>query len=416
MPTLSRPTPPDIGPEVAALKGRLVQLGDPARSYGRALDMIKSEVDKIRQLADRGGSVIPELTYAAIAHEQVTEAQVADIRHRGCVIVRGVFDAAQAIDWNEELGSYLTNNDYLARAEAKAGMDPYFSNLRAQSPQIYGVYWSKPQVLARQAQSMAVTKRFLNGLYDNSAPGGQEFDPTDDYAYADRIRRRTPGDTSFGLAPHMDAGSYERWLDPAYQKIYGSVFAGRFEDFDPWTAAYRTKTREFASPAVCSMFRTFQGWTALTPQGPGDGTLCLVPIANSIVYLLLRALQDDVDPGDLCGATPGRSLAAKPEWHADLLDGLVSIPLLEPGDTIWWQPDLVHSVADHHEGTQESNVIYIAASPRCEKNEVYARRQAIHFSEGRSAPDFAAEDYEIDFEGRATIADLTELGRRQMGL
>ena len=28
---------------------------------------------------------------------------------------------------------------------------------------------------------------------------------------------------------------------------------------------------------ICSAFRTFQGWTALTRQGPGDGTLKLVP-------------------------------------------------------------------------------------------------------------------------------------------
>ena len=27
--------------------------------------------------------------------------------------------------------------------------------------------------------------------------------------------------------------------------------------------------QEIPSPAVCSMFRTFQGWTALTAQGPG---------------------------------------------------------------------------------------------------------------------------------------------------
>jgi hypothetical protein len=66
--------------------------------------------------------------------------------------------------------------------------------------------------------------------------------------------------------------------------------------------------RELPSPAVCSMFRTFQGWTALTRQGKGDGTLQLIPIANSMVYMLLRALQDDVPETDLCGANPGRAL------------------------------------------------------------------------------------------------------------
>ena len=162
------------------------------------------------------------------------------------------------------------------------------------------------------------------------------------------------------------------------------------------------------------MFRTFQGWTALTTQGPGDGTLSLIPIANSIAYTLLRALQDDVAEDDLCGARPGRALSVLPEWHQDLLDGLVTIPTVNPGDTVWWHPDVVHSVANEHRGDEYANVIYIGASPACAKNEAYARKQAEKFLAGRSAPDFAAEDYEVDFEGRATVDDLTDLGRKQM--
>ena len=214
----------------------------------------------------------------------------------------------------------------------------------------------------------------------------------------------------------MDSGSYERWVDPAYQRIYGPVFEGSWQDHNPWKATFRTQTREFSSPAVCSMFRTFQGWTGLTAQGPGDGTLSLIPSARGIAYFLLRALQDDVADDDLCGAMPGRALSADPKWHADILGGLVSIPMVEPGDTVWWHPDIIHSVADAHTGTDFANVIYIGASPKCAKNEAYVRKQAVHFLAGKSAPDFAAEDYEIDFKGRATIEDLTGLGRRQMGL
>jgi len=164
------------------------------------------------------------------------------------------------------------------------------------------------------------------------------------------------------------------------------------------------------------MFRTFQGWTALTAQGPNDGTLSLLPIANSIAYFLLRALQDDVAADDLCGAMPGRALGATTKWHSELMPGLVSIPQVEPGDTVWWHPDVIHSVADEHAGDDFANVIYIGASPRCPKNAAYAAKQAQSFLAGKSAPDFAAEDYEVDFKGRATIDDLTALGRAQMGL
>jgi hypothetical protein len=43
-------------------------------------------------------------------------------------------------------------------------------------------------------------------------------------------------------------------------------------------------------------------------------------------------------------------------------------------------------------------------------------RQATAFLSGRSCPDFAPEDFEVDFEDRARLEDLTPLGLAQMGL
>ena len=77
---------------------------------------------------------------------------------------------------------------------------------------------------------------------------------------------------------------------------------------------------------------------------------------------------------------------------------------------------MIHSVADEHNGADFANVIYVGATPACEKNAAYASKQAQKFLAGESGPDFAAENYEVDFEGRATIDDLTDLGRAQMGL
>jgi hypothetical protein len=163
------------------------------------------------------------------------------------------------------------------------------------------------------------------------------------------------------------------------------------------------------------MFRTYQGWTALTRQGPRDGTLQLIPIADGISYVLLRALQDDVAEDDLCGARPGRALGVSPEWHEELLAGLVSIPEVQPGDTVWWHTDIGHAVGDEHAGRDYASVIYIGSAPDCAKNRAYLPKQKAAFLAGRSAPDFAAMDFEVDFQGRATEEDLTELGRQQMG-
>ncbi|GAB5510501.1 MAG: DUF1479 domain-containing protein [Hyphomicrobiales bacterium] len=405
-----------VGTYVRETKQRLRALQDVNAAFSDVREQTLRDVDAIRERAAKGQPNIPEVDFAHVQAGTVTASTREAIKATGTAIIRGVYPRAQAEDWNAELGEYIAENGYLTKAKEKAGLDKYFSALKAGVPQIFGLYWSKPQVMARQGETMAATKRFLNGLWDIAGPMGDEFDPNQDYAYADRTRRREPGDTTLGLSPHMDSGSYERWVDPAYQRIYGAIYEGNWRDYDPWKATYRTQTREYSSPAVCSMFRTFQGWTCLTTQGPADGTLSVIPSARGIAYFLLRALQDDVAEDDLCGATPGRALSADPNWHGDILGGLVSIPTVEPGDTVWWHPDVVHSVADEHAGSDYANVIYIAASPKCAKNEAYARKQAAKFTAGQSAPDFAAEDYEVDFKGRATVDDLTELGRTQMAL
>lgn len=373
--------------------------------------------DEVALIRKAGSTVIPELRWEDLRDGRISEHDRDRIRARGCVIIRGVFDRAEATDWNRRIGDYIAGNDYLEKAKTRAGLDQYFSSLAAGRPQIFGLYWSKPQIEARQHINLDLTRRFLNRLWDPRQPGGGlEFDPDQQYNYADRLRRREPGDRSLGLSAHCDGGSVERWCDPGYQRVYHEIFFGDPDRYDPFQAAGRTETREIPSPAVCSVFRTFQGWTALTAQGPGDGTLRLIPLARAMAWVLLRALQPDVAPDDLCGAQPGRALAISPRWHQPLLAAEVPIPHVEPGDTVWWHPDVIHAVEDEHRGSEYSNVIYIGATPHCARNADFMRRQAEAFLAGRSCPDFAPEDYEVDFADRARETDLSELGRRQMAL
>ena len=377
---------------------------------------IKAEVSLIENLIRDGKTVIPEINYEAIKNEQVDKTIIASIKHRGCVVIRNVFPKYQVEDWNDELVEYITENGYYEQCQEKAHLDQYFSTLQSGKPQVFGIYWSRPQVLARQDKRMAKTKAWLNNLWMCEQNGEFGIDSNKECTYADRIRRREPGDNTFGLSPHTDAGSIERWIDKGYQRVYRHVFSGTWEDYDPFDATYRTEISEIPSPAVSHVFRTFQGWTALTEQGPNDGTLKLIPIVRNIVYILYRALLDDVPEDSLCGASPGKALNTSPEWHDLPLRGLVSIPNLFPGDTVWWHPDLTHAVEDLHAGNNFSNVMYIGASPLCRKNSDYLETQGQCFLEGKSAPDFAAENYEVSYRGRATIDDLTDLGKKQMGL
>jgi len=118
---------------------------------------------------------------------------------------------------------------------------------------------------------------------------------------------------------------------------------------------------------------------------------------------------------DLCGAMPGRALSIRPDYHAPLFRALSSIPPMQAGDAVFWHADVIHAVEDAHLGSGYSNVMYIAAAPGCAKNDAYLARQRERFLDGKSPPDFPADDFEVDFEGRAHIDDLTPLGRSQMG-
>jgi len=402
----------DVTDEIVAFKRAMA----PRRAVlKRAYEEVKAHVgravEKIRADAAAGRQVVPELDYDAIRQGRVSEEIRQAIRRTGTAVVRGVFPASQASAWFDEVGSYLEENHYEEREIEKRSLDKYFSALKAGKPQIFNVYWSRPQVLARQDQKLAETRAFLDRLWKYEGV----FNPDRQCTYADRVRRRQPGDKTLGLSPHMDAGTVERWIDPGYQKVYENIFAGDWRGYDPFDATHRLNTHEIPSPAVCSMFRTYQGWTALTRQGPKDGTLRLIPIAQGIAYVLLRALQDDVDEADLCGAAPGRALGVSPEWHPDLIAGLVSIPEVMPGDTVFWHTDICHAVGDEHTGSEYASVIYIGSAPDCPKNRAYLPKQRQAFLQGRSAPDFAVMDFKVHFKGRATEADLTDLGRAQMG-
>ena len=393
--------------EIRQSKRRLREaLPNHAEVFRQVEAEMRRRVNTIVKERETGQEVIPIMAYSDVEAGAVPGELIAKIKDRGACVVRKTFQPAQADAWDREIAAYVDANGLDAKL-AHAAEDKYFGTLASAKPQIYGIYWSRPQVQARQAESLTRVRIFLNHLWLAESEGQRHFDPDQTPAYADRIRRRPPGSASLGLSPHVDGGSVERWLDENFRQVYRHVFSGNWRDYNAFDAAYRPGAREVASPAVCSMFRTFQGWTALTRQGKGDGTLQLIPIANAMMYLLLRALQEDVPEDELCGAAPGRALSVNSQYHSLLIEALSSIPLMEPGDTVFWHSDVVHAVENEHRGSGYSNVMYIASAPGCAKNTAYLAKQAPAFLSGRTPPDFAPDDFEVDFKGRGTEADLT---------
>ena len=166
---------------------------------------------------------------------------------------------------------------------------------------------------------------------------------------------------------------------------------------------------------MCSAFRTFQGWTAMSDMPHDQGVLHTVPIPGAMAYLMLRPLLADVPGDDMCGVTVSQAFPASDKWHHLLLRALSGIPDVLAGDSVWWHCDMIHSVAPVAKQQGWGNVMYIPAAPWCPRNEQYAPSVRDAFLTGSSPSDFPGEHYERTWSNRFQADDLNETGRRGLG-
>lgn len=252
------------------------------------------------------------------------------------------------------------------------------------------------------------------------------------------MRIRPPGVAFRGLGPHIDAGSLSRWADPTYQSVYAAVFSGHPELLDNYdlTARKSADQAKFPGNAHSRVFRSFQGWTALTSAGPGEGSLMLYPnVKWAMAYVMLRPFfrapecDDDImdatkwtfDPQSpwFPGTFRANSQLLSPSSHPHLRlpECMVAIPRMNAGDTVWWHADMCHAVEVDHHGDHDASVAYIAATPRTEQNKSYIRAQLEDFLSGAPPEDFRTGSDESHFKlftGEASILG-GEAGRRAMG-
>ena len=62
-------------------------------------------------------------------------------------------------------------------------------------------------------------------------------------------------------------------MTSAYQQAFRHLFDGSVELYDPWDASHRTSGPQYPGTTMCSAFRTFQGWTALSDMAHDQGVL-----------------------------------------------------------------------------------------------------------------------------------------------
>jgi len=391
------------------------QIGDVQGLFAEVSEFIAGEIASIKVQEGQTGSAWPVLEFADIAGGTVTAEQLALIKRRGCVVIRNHFPREQVLQWDQGLLDYLDKNRF--DALYRGPIDQFFGNLEASRPEIFPIYWSAAQMQLRQHERMGTAQAFLNRLWKTHSHGQDWFNPDINALYPDRVRRRPPGTHSKGLGPHTDSGALERWLHPAYLKVFDNIYSNDFAAYDPWDAAFRTEVDEYAykDTVKCSAFRTFQGWTALSDMQADQGVLHTVPIPKAMAYLLLRPLLDDVPEDELCGVAPGKVLPVSAQWHPLLVEGLSPIPDVQAGDSVWWHCDVIHSVAPGENQQGWGNVMYVPAAPMCPKNLRYARDVFRAFEQGASPDDFPREDYERSWVERFPVERLNSLGRAGLG-
>ncbi|GLY02398.1 YbiU family protein [Actinoplanes sp. NBRC 101535] len=397
-----------------ALRERIAASGRTVEDVFAVVEQrVQAAVDDIVAARRRGESVWPVIDYADIANGTVTPEQTAHLRKRGCLIVRGNFERDQALRWDQDIVDYVEGNHFFE--DYRGPGDDFFGSVGSK-PEIYPIYWSPAQMQARQSDRMANVQAFLNSQWKSSSEGVQWFDPNRDSLYPDRIRRRPEGADSAGLGTHLDPGTLDLWMTSAYQQAFRHLFDGSVEQYDPWDAAHRTAGPQYPGSTMCSAFRTFQGWTALSDMDHDQGVLHTVPIPEAMAYLMLRPLLSDVPDDDMCGVTVNQVFPAGHKWHAPLMEALAGIPDVRAGDSVWWHADMIHSVAPVEAQKGWGNVMYIPAAPWCPRNEAYAAKVRDALAKGESPSDFPAEHYEREWPNRFHIEDLNATGRRGLGL
>jgi len=324
--------------------------------YGREalregwLQVCKNLESVTEEISEKGNSIIPIFdTEAVLAAGGLSEDQKDVAKRVGAFVFSGTVLEEETKVLHDELKQYIADNREVIKGWP------------AESPSMLILYDSPVQNTLRVHPNQLEVQRMLNDLWHDET-GKTSSDPL---VYHDGIRDRAPGQPFLGLGPHIDAGSLCRWADEGYLRTYDRIFAGKVDEHDCYDLTARQNANQELFPGIAhsSVFRSFQGWTALTPTAPREGTIMVYPnVANTIAYVLLRPFfKPPTDPDDILNAEkwafdesgwfPGTTkpdsqrLSRVSHPHLKLEQCLVHMPKLRPGDTVWWHSDVGWRIA-----------------------------------------------------------------------
>ena len=95
---------------------------------------VSEDIVTIESCIQHGKSVIPEIMYSDIVNNNVDNKIIESVRRHGTVVIRNVFSPEKSEEWFNQLNHYLDQNGYFEQDDP--GLDNYFSDLKADKPQI----------------------------------------------------------------------------------------------------------------------------------------------------------------------------------------------------------------------------------------------------------------------------------------
>ncbi|EJD02244.1 DUF1479-domain-containing protein [Fomitiporia mediterranea MF3/22] len=420
----------------ADLKREILPQDEPSKAHFVAAwnDVLAALRTATEEIKSHGSSIISQVEFSELQNLKPKEIEA--IKRRGTVLIKNVIDDDQVVLWREELESFVKINPVEGFPEG--------------DKQFFQLHWTKPQIQARAHPNVLQVSTWLNKFFHvNSKEKAQAkilkgVEMSIPLSYADRFRIRHPGTHWNEFPPHIDGGGIERWEEPSFRNCFTDILQGNWQKHDPYDLVERLNARTdiYGRPDQASVFRTFQGWLALSDTGPNEGTLRVFPdVLLSNAYVTLRPFfrlkdnlvkEDPLDPEnwvldvsnpDFPGIFrwgdgffgPRMSHATHP--HLRLDDCMTPIPHVKPGDMVFWHADVVHSVEQEHKGKEDSCVIYIPAMPLTPLNLSYVAKQKEAFLKGLAPPDFPKTAGEGTFVGAGKEGDIVgEVARKAMGL
>ncbi|TCD66348.1 hypothetical protein EIP91_001452 [Steccherinum ochraceum] len=365
------------------------------------------------EIASKGSEVVPQVEFSQL--QQLSAEEIATIRQRGCVVIRNVVDDAEATGWRKELQEFVKSNPVIGFPE--------------DDKQFFQLYWTRPQVRARGHPNVLQATSWLNSMYRSKADAKLDgVDLSTPLTYADRFRLRHPGNQWNAHPPHVDGGSIERWEDSVFRTCFTDILSGEWRTHDPYDLEGRINARTslYGRENQSSIFRTYQGWLAVSETAPHEGTLKVFPnVILSNAYTIMRPFFRPT------AAPESPDFLHAKSWEYDIsspdFPGIYSIgkgfagprpntgthPHMRLNDAM----DVVHAVEVEHVGKEDSCVMYIPAVPSTPQNMAYVHRQKESFLAGIPPPDFPRTQGESNFVGLGTLEDIESLiGKKAMGV